>query len=90
MPPIPVERPRFQPNEKTMALDDAELTLELIGLPEITAFMDPRRAPAAPTLSPEWLTELHSAASMVMDREECEAIAKEIALAKQPHHHVAA
>jgi hypothetical protein len=69
-----------------MVLDDAEMTLELIEIAKSTTLKDPRRAPAAPILSPDWLIEMYSAASMIMDREECEAMAKEIALAHQPHH----
>ena len=92
MPPIPVQRPRFQPKQETMALDDAEMALELIDLAETTSLKDPRRAPAAPILSPDWLTELYSAASMIMDREECEAMAIEVqsTLVHQPRRHVAA
>jgi hypothetical protein len=87
MPPVPVQRPRFQPKNETMVLDDAEMMLELIEIAKSTTLKDPRRSPAAPTLSPDWLTELYSAASMTMDREECEAMAKEIALVHQPHPH---
>ena len=90
MPPIPVQRSRFQSKKETLTLDDAEMTLELIELAETTSLKDPRRAPAAQSLSPDWLTELYSAASMIMDRAEIESLAKEIEAARQPHHPVAA
>jgi hypothetical protein len=86
MPPIPVQSPRFQSKNEVVSLDDAELTLELIDLAESTPFKDQRRTPAPSALSADWQTELYSAASMIMDRAEIEAMAKEIALAHQPHH----
>jgi hypothetical protein len=90
MPPIPIQSPRFQPKNETMALDDAEMTLELIELAQTTTLKDARRTPKARSLSPDWLTELYSAASMIMDREEIEAMQKELAAVREPHHIVAA
>ena len=89
MRPIPVQKPRFQQDRAVMMLDDAEMSLEMIDLAQTTTLKDPRRAPAAPVQSSDFLTELWSAASMIMDREECEALAKEVELARQ-HHPVAA
>ena len=37
-----------------------------------------QRTHAAPIQSVEFLTELYSAASMIMDREECEAMVREL------------
>jgi hypothetical protein len=90
MPPIPVQSPRFQPKDEIMSLDNVELTLELLEFAQTTDLKDPRPAPAQASLSPDWLTELYSASSMIMDRAEIEAMANEIAVAHQPRHNVAA
>lgn len=45
---------------------------------------------ATRVISPDFLYELQSAASMIMTREECEALQKEIEQLHLPHHPVAA
>ena len=75
---IPGNKSRFQQDRQVMMLDDAEMALELIELAQTTKLKDHPRTPAAPIQSVEFLTELYSAASMIMDREECEALAREL------------
>ena len=83
------QKSRFQQNRAVMVLDDAEMALNLIDLAHTTEIEEPWRAPAKPVLSPDFLSELYSAASMIMDREECEALQKELAQI-QPSYSVAA
>lgn len=91
MRPIPVQKPPFELNRELMQLDDAEMTLELTDLAQTTTLKDRHRAPAATVQqSSDFLTELYSAASMIMDREECEALEKELAQAKRTKRPVAA
>jgi hypothetical protein len=80
MKPIPVKQPPFRQNRKVMMLDDPEMALELTDFANTTTLKDGRwvSAPPARLLSPDFLTELHSAASMIMDREECEALQSEL------------
>jgi hypothetical protein len=70
-----------------MMLDDAEMALQLSELAATTTAADPQRKRpiAAPTLPVtesvqlnDFLTELYSAASLIMDREECDALVKEM------------
>ena len=78
---IPGRKSRFQQGREVMMLDDAEMALELIELAQTTKLKDAPHAPhtpAAPIQSTELLTELYSAASMIMDRAECEALVREI------------
>jgi len=90
MRPVPVEKARFEQTRDVMMLDDAEMALALLDLAESrTAMVDPRRAPVQPKLSPDLLAEYASAASLVFDRAEAEAIARELADALN-HHSVAA
>jgi hypothetical protein len=90
MRPIPVKKARFRKSREVMMLDDAEMALELTDLAESTSLKDGRKAPPPPAQLPyDFLTELYSAASMIMDREECEALEKEIAKL-QPLHSAAA
>jgi hypothetical protein len=84
MKPIAVEKPRFRQDPAVMMLDDAEMALELSDLGKSTTVQDPPKASAAVKLSADLLTELYSAASMIMDREECEAMVKEIEQARRP------
>ena len=74
-----VQKPRFQQNRAVMALDDAEMALNLIDLAQTTQVSEPRCMTAERVMSPDFLTELYSAASMIMDRDECEALQKELA-----------
>ncbi len=74
------QKPRFQQTRAVMVLDDAEMALNLIDLAHNPEVSEPRRVPAKQlVLSPDFLTELYSAASMIMDRDECEAMQKELA-----------
>ena len=87
MRPIPVQKPRFNQNRTVTVLDDAEMTLELTELAQTTNLKDHsvRRLPSAkPTISPDFLLEMYSAASMIMDRAEIESMMKEIELARRP------
>lgn len=79
------QKPRFQQKRAVMVLDDAEMALNLIDLANTTEIEEPRSAPAKPVLSPDFLSELFSAASMIMDREECEALQKELAQIRPPY-----
>ncbi|MDP9049816.1 MAG: hypothetical protein M3O31_03705 [Acidobacteriota bacterium] len=90
MRPISVQKPRFRKSREVMMLDDAEMALKLTDLAQTTSLKDSRNAPLPPAQIPyDFLTELCSAASMIMDREECEALEKEIAKL-QPLHSAAA
>jgi hypothetical protein len=86
---IPEKKSRFEQKKTVMALDDAEMALELIDLAQTSTIKEPRRAPEPPVRSPDLLTEIYAAANMIMDREECEALAREIEQARQ-HHPIAA
>jgi len=67
-------------------LDNTEMALELIdGTRTTTAKNTPRKVTLKPVESPEFLAELCSAAGMIMDREECEAVVNELLLAQHPH-----
>jgi hypothetical protein len=70
-----------------MMLDDAEMALQLTELAATTPAADPqRKRPVAtqsfPVVQPmqlnDFLTELYAAASLIMDREECDALVKEM------------
>jgi hypothetical protein len=56
-----------------MVLDDAEMALEMIALENATS-----ATYAAPVQSTDLLAELQSAASLIMDKEECEALVREL------------
>jgi hypothetical protein len=93
MRPIPVQKPRFEQPRAVMMLDDAEMALELIDLAQTTTLRDSRRAPAPPfEPSADLLTELCNAACMIMDREECAAMLRELELERleRQSHPVAA
>jgi hypothetical protein len=78
MRPIPVEKPRFRQDPEVMMLDNVEIALELSDLAQTTTVQDSPRPFAPPIESADLLTELYSAASMIMDRAECEALVREI------------
>jgi hypothetical protein len=85
---VPVQKPRFNQNRKVTVLDEAEMTLELTELAQTTNLKDKSvsRLPSArPAISPDFLLEMYSAASMIMDRAEIEAMMKEIELATKSH-----
>jgi hypothetical protein len=62
-----------------MVLDDAEMALEMIALENAAS-----ATYAAPVQSTDLLAELQSAASLIMDREECEALMREIEAMQRP------
>jgi hypothetical protein len=68
-----------------MMLDDAEMALqmaELADVPQAAPAKRPaaaaKRVPAPPMQYNDFLTELYAAACLIMDREECEALALEM------------
>lgn len=86
MRPVPVEKTRFEHTRDVMMLDDAEMALSLLDLANSkTTLADPRRAPVQPEVSPDLLAEYASAASLIFDRAEAEAIAMELASALRQH-----
>jgi hypothetical protein len=88
MRPIPVQNLRFNAIRNVTMMDDAEIALELTELAQTTNLKDQtvRRLPSAkPAISPDFLLEMYSAASMIMDRAEIEAMMKEIEQATRPH-----
>ena len=89
MRPIPVQQRHINQKTELMVMDDAEMALNLIELAQTTSFSDRRRSPAQPIWNPEAKVEFASAASLILDREECIAIEKELAAALH-HHPVAA
>jgi hypothetical protein len=62
-----------------MVVDDAEMALEMIALENGTSVTY-----AAPVESTDLLAELQSAACLIMDREECEALMRELELMQRP------
>ena len=67
-----------------VGLDDAEMALSLIDLQK-----NSRVDYVQPVRSYDFLRELQSAASLIMDKSECEALVAEIEASSQ-HHRVAA
>lgn len=63
-----------------VTLDDAEMALELIELQNVTAVTY-----VAPEQSYDLLCELQSAASLIMDKAECEALIRELDAMQRPH-----
>jgi hypothetical protein len=84
MRPVPVEKARFEQTRDVMMLDDAEMALTLLAESR-TAIVDPRRSPVQPNESPDLMAEYASAASLIFDREDAEAIARELELALREH-----
>jgi hypothetical protein len=68
-----------------MTLDNPEMTITLMEMGQDASIAESGRAPAASTISPDWLNELNSAASLVLDREEREALARELDLITRSH-----
>jgi hypothetical protein len=86
MRPVPVEKARFEQTRDVMMLDDAEMALSLLDLAATrTAIVDPRRPPVQPTVSPDLLGEYAAAASLIFDRVDAEAIARELEIALREH-----
>jgi hypothetical protein len=97
MKPILVPQPRFEQPTAVMMLDNAEVALTLVDLAATTAFSDERRKPVPPAPRPEppapWpdaACEVRSAARLVLDPDEAEALQKELDEALRPHHPKAA
>ena len=65
-------------------LDNTEMSLELIDGTRTTTAKTTRKVSLKPVESPEFLAELCSAAGMIMDREECEAMVHELMLVQHP------
>jgi hypothetical protein len=86
MRPVSVEQPDFDQSRYFMMLDDAEMALQMNELADIPAAVPakrpvmatPKGVPAPPMQYNDYLVELSSAACMIMDREECEALALEM------------
>ncbi|MDP9052399.1 MAG: hypothetical protein M3O31_17005 [Acidobacteriota bacterium] len=83
MKPILLEQPRFEQPRAVMMLDDAELAFTLVDLAETTNLADAPRTPVTaakqpepPALSSDAFSELRSAACLVLDPEEAEALQK--------------
>jgi len=62
-----------------MTLDDAEMALEMVDLQNSTTVLY-----AAPVDSYDLLCELQSAASLIMDKAECEALMRELEDSQRP------
>jgi hypothetical protein len=62
-----------------MTLDDAEMALEMVDLQNRITVQY-----AAPIESYDLLSELQSAASLIMDRSECEALMRELEALQRP------
>ena len=78
--PIPIQQRRPKHSRELVNLDEAEMMMELAEL-DLTAEVEA----VMPLSAYDWLSELNSAASMIMDREEREALAKELALMHLQH-----
>ena len=78
-----VSTPRAEQPRSIMMLDDAEMALQMNDLALESVVAQPKRPaaavrPAAPMQMHDFLTELYAAAGMIMDRAECDALAKEM------------
>ena len=80
MRPIPVEQaPRCQQPTSLVMLDDAEMLLQLHDLAQTTNMKD-QKLPATPAMRlADISTEFASAACLILDRVEAEALEKELA-----------
>ncbi|HEX9201975.1 MAG TPA: hypothetical protein VF865_20635 [Acidobacteriaceae bacterium] len=85
MKPALVQKSRFEQKSELMMLDNAEMALELIDLTDTVATQDMRRSPSGPAAFTFDRNEFASAACLILDREEAEAIARELELIL--HHH---
>ena len=79
MRPIPVEQNRRHQPLSLIMLDDAEMLLELNDLAQNTNIKDQKLPPAPPMRLADISTEFASAACLILDREEAEALEKELA-----------
>ena len=80
MPPVPVEQPGFDRKRILLMMDDIEMALQLADLAENTTVTDHELTPELPFYPTDFKSEFYSAASMVLDREEIEALEKEVAI----------
>ena len=94
MKPVSAEQARLDQPRNIMMLDDAEMTLQISELADLSETAPAKRpvavesrVPTPPMQYNDFLTELSAAACMIMDREECEALALEML---QRHELVAA
>jgi hypothetical protein len=78
--PIPIQQRRPKHARELVNLDEAEMMLELAQL-DLTAEVEA----VTPLSAYDWLAELNSAASMIMDRDEREALAQELAQLRLQH-----
>jgi hypothetical protein len=90
MAPVPVEQaqtPLFDQPRQLMMLDDAEMALQMAELApgeQLPARKAPatetaqKRVPPPPMQYDDFLTQLSAAAALIMDRAECEALAREM------------
>ena len=78
MGPIPVKQRRFEQTRELMQLDDAEMALSLVELAETTSVTDASKKSATPGMSYDALVEFASAASMIMEKDEYMALAREL------------
>jgi hypothetical protein len=85
MAPVPVEQPRFDQPRDVMMLDDAEMALQMSELadssetaPAKRPAVAEKRVPPPPMQYNDFIQELSAAACLIMDREECEALAQEL------------
>lgn len=85
MGPIPVKKRNPAVRKALTVLDNPEMMVCVTELGEETTLVDTVRAPLASLKSPDWLNELNSAASLVLDREEREALARELELITRSH-----
>jgi hypothetical protein len=72
------QRKSAQPG-RMMVLDDAEMALEMIALQNSVSVTYEARV-----MSTDLLAELQSAASLIMDKEECEALVRELEAMRRP------
>jgi hypothetical protein len=84
MKPVPVEKPSFR-QDRAAKVRDAKMAIQLSDLGKTTMVSDPTQAATQPGPDPELLNELYSAASMIMDRKECEALLREVEELQRSH-----
>ena len=81
---VSVEQPRVKVSRELMMLDDAEMAFQLNEIAEIAPMSQQKRpvAVSRPATQPmqlnDFLTELYAAASLIMDKAECDALTKEL------------
>lgn len=76
MTPVSVEQPSFDRKRILMTMDKVEMVLQLADVPESTTAKDQELPLELPFYPTDFKSEFYSAASMVLDREEIEALEK--------------